>query len=223
MGDVPSDEATWLDVWEQRLSCWWIGLPTTAQTRLVSCAGALGHTFGSRLESMWRGGGGGAGAGGAGGGGGGGGSGHQMKKTSHPSKEPLALFNGASDPTCVDWIGEHLGQLHVPDFPSIPPDMSLENALGQFELPALPKLLPLPWGVQRWQELGHKQEMQSLQPEAPTAGGSAPWASAMAASAGGFTGALAALMGVRMFSARRHARGAAARVQHSPARAVFTH
>lgn len=185
-----ADEAAWFDSWEDRLSCWWISLPKSEQAQLSSCVGALGVTLGSRLEAAWR-------------------LGGDMWRTSAGSQPPstseknLAEKNLA-EPGCMGWIEDKVEHLGLPDFPPLTSDMALGDVLGQFQLPPLFKLLPLPWGVQRWQELGRDNEQShqpQLQPQASTV--TSHWAPTAAASAGGVAGALVALLGLRVAAARR--------------------
>ena len=35
------DTPPWMDTWERRIECWWLGLPLATQSELYSCGGAL--------------------------------------------------------------------------------------------------------------------------------------------------------------------------------------
>ena len=48
-----SDEEAWTEAWNERIGCWFIGLPGAAQQGLGTCMGALALHLGSRLNAAW--------------------------------------------------------------------------------------------------------------------------------------------------------------------------
>ena len=47
-------EEDWHDEWQDRLECWWVGLPGPTQSQLSNCFGALGLHLGARLDASLR-------------------------------------------------------------------------------------------------------------------------------------------------------------------------
>lgn len=112
-----SEQESWLDEWEQSLSCWWVGLPVPIQAQLGSCVGALALHLGSKLDASWR-----------------------LAQSALGRSAALqgaaatsgVTPTGATDPRCT-WAESTITELDFPAFPDFP---------MEFVLPPIPRLVP---------------------------------------------------------------------------------
>ena len=96
---APTDADGWLEQWEERVGCWWVGLPAPTQTQLGACMGALAIHLGSRLDAAWR----------------------AAQSAIGRGATTAAQQQPAAEPNC-EWISRS-DALELPEFPQLPREL----------------------------------------------------------------------------------------------------